>query len=140
MAEPTMRMTLFALLLVFAGLSLAPDAKGATARELMLQCEGAQKDAKDVNLTDVLNGGLCLGYIDGYVSALSATADTLSLSTSVVKYHFNFSPDGKINLGQISRIFILYMKNHPEKENDDAAVWLTESLIEKRLLTYEHVK
>jgi hypothetical protein len=110
-------------LLILGALSLllvAPSKTGATtAGELSAKCSNETAPAYEI----------CVGFIMGWSEELGYIDEPINNGKLV---HFYFE-DG-VTIGQIMRVFLKYVKDHPEKENQPAIVILFNACSEAKIL------
>lgn len=77
--------------------------------------------------TDVYKGGICVGYVNGWLDSTSDNVFDTSNGPGVIQFE-----DG-VNVGQIERVFVQFMEKHPELENKLAAPVLTKAVQEAHI-------
>ncbi len=128
-----MNTRLVALLLVCL-LSIVPtvfaqskttDDRMVKTETLIDQCRDEMRaDEKDSASAEVMaNGIVCLGYIRGFWDAASPQ---LALAASDTQ---NLCVPAEISLGQLARIYVKYMDDHPEKMDLPAAGSLLQAIM-----------
>lgn len=102
-------------LALIIGASSAHASNGpTTAGELLVNCKVSETGV------DNMRAGLCLGFMEGWLSATIGSTFVMNEAPAPIQV-FRVSAIDPISVGQLSRVFILYMSKHPEKEGQSAA-------------------
>lgn len=121
-----------ALVIALILVSSAHGSSSFTAGELAKDCK------RDISLTSTLDDdysqGLCTGYVLGWMD--TTTDSDIVTEGGPARVVFE---DG-VNVGQLKRVFIKYMDQHPEFENQPASVALTKSAQDAHLAHAAPVK
>lgn len=124
-----------AMVVVFATLVFPVMAKPQTARttsdpagQLAGLCEHSAASIGDLKSANV-NDGLCEGTIDGWRNVI----DELPVLTPDRRSQIHI--DASATNGQLIRVFVAYVKAHPEVENKNALLVFTRALRNTGLLT-----
>ena len=98
-----------------------------TAGDLLEKCKINIALSGVSSPTDVYKGGICVGYVNGWLDSTADNVLDTSNGPGVVQFQ-----DG-VNVGQIERIFVQFMEKHPELENKLAAPILTKAVQEAHI-------
>jgi hypothetical protein len=116
---------LFALVLVSA---IPTKAGPTTAGELAEECyRNVADDNRSQSVVEAISMGRCQGYIQGWME--------MTLVPSVNDGQVvNLAWKDGVTLGQMIRVYCLFIKNHPEKENELALAKLLEAAYQAALV------
>lgn len=117
------------LILLTLVLSAIPaKAAPTTAGELAEECyRNVADDNRPQSIVEAISMGRCQGYVQGWMEmTLVPTVN----SGQVVNLEWK---DG-VTLGQMIRVYCLFIKNHPEKENELAVAKLLEAAYQAGLV------
>ena len=124
------------LLIAIAVLALSSIAKAnLTSGELRANCEEAEKIHGDQSGNGTL-GGICLGFIQGFVETLNLGMKNYIVADGRV---FAVTMQDGVTTGQMVRVYLKWITNHPEEENKPAIQSLELALLESKLATSEMV-
>src|SRR6185295_8452520 len=102
-------------------------AQGQTGSELLTKCKDFF-NILDNNSSgfDAFGGGFCAGFVSGVLSGAEVwkVADTLRKQD----HPMAFCRPEKSDNGQLVRVFVKYLEDHPEKLHEPAGVLLLASL------------
>jgi hypothetical protein len=116
-----------ALLALILGASSTSVASGPlTASELLVNCKVSETGV------DNMRAGLCLGFLEGWLQVTIGSTVVLNEAPAPIQV-FRVSAPAPISVGQLSRVFILYMSKHPEKEGHEAATVLKDASWDAKL-------
>jgi hypothetical protein len=74
---------------------------------------------------DAFKAGQCAGYLQGWLEGIGWASEG-----------YPFLPENEsITVGQISRVFILYVEKHPEKENSLAFTVVLDAMMDAKLIS-----
>jgi len=104
-----------------------------TAGELWKDCK-ADSTKMTSTLDDHYSSGLCVGYMLGWMDATTDSVIVTENGPATVFF------EDAVTVGQIKRVFVQYMDQHPEAENKTASLTLTKALQEAHLAHPEPVK
>ena len=122
------------LLLAIAVLALSSAAKAnLTSGELKTNCEEAAKIHGDQSGNGTL-GGICLGFMEGYTATINSGVNDYILADGSV---FAITLQDGITVGQMVRVYLKWITNHPEQENKAAVHSLGLALLD---LVWRHRK
>jgi hypothetical protein len=108
------------LLLTFA-LAIPTKAAPMMAGELAAECRGnIADDSVPKDAVEAVSMGRCQGYVQAWMEmSLVPSVNQGQAVTMIWK-------DG-VTVGQVIRVYCLFIKNHPEKENEIAVAKLLEA-------------
>ena len=118
--------------LIFAVTVMALFSVGArgvdftNARELHDYCQLSDKAAPTA--LDSFNMGQCLGFMSGWLQGTSKLMIVVDEKSYVISF-----ADG-LTVGQMSRVFVLYVEKHPEYDNKSGDYVLTRAMGDAKLL------
>jgi hypothetical protein len=124
--EETVKTCLILLTLVL--ISAIPTKAGpTTAGELAEECyRNVADDNRPQSIVEAISMGRCQGYVQGWMEMTLPTVNNGQVVNLAWK-------DGT-TLGQMIRVYCLFIKNHPEKENDLAVAKLLEAAYQAELV------
>lgn len=95
-------------------------AQATTGNEIQSKCKQLLND------NESFSSGFCAGFVDGVVDSqdMWEASDKMQNRSHVQ----SFCLPGKSTNGQLVRVFIKYLDDHPERLNEPAALLLVESL------------
>lgn len=117
-------LALLALILGASSTSVPSDP--LTAGELLVNCKVSETGV------DNMRAGLCLGFLEGWLQVTIGSTFVLNEAPAPIQV-FRVSAAAPISVGQLSRVFILYMSKHPEKEGQEAATVLKDASWDAKL-------
>jgi hypothetical protein len=120
--------TCLALLTLVLASAIPTKAGPTTAGELAEECyRNVADDNRPQSVVEAISMGRCQGYIQGWMEmTLVPTENDGQLVNLAWK-------DG-VTLGQMIRVYCLFIKNHPEKENELALAKLLEAAYQAELV------
>lgn len=127
LALPLATVVAFAVPFSVTARSQAAQTAMNSAGQLAGLCEHSAATIGELKSADV-NDGLCGGKIDGWRNVI----DELPVLTP--DRHFQMHIDASATNGQLTRVFVAYVKAHPEVENKDALLVFTWALKNAGLL------
>jgi Rap1a immunity proteins len=77
---------------------------------------------------DSMNIGQCLGFMSGWLQGVNGLVTVMDDKSYVVSF-----ADG-VTVGQMSRVFVLYVEKHPEYDNKPGDFVLSRAMIDAKLL------
>ena len=101
-----------------------------TAADLADNCRAAvaeYSNAKGWNSDSAFKSGACTGFLEGFQNLDGAE---ISVKDSVFTVGFV----NGVTLGQIARVFVKYIADHPELEHKLAGVTLFDAMFEAKLI------
>jgi hypothetical protein len=115
---------LLLMLLLVSSVGFAADSKGAsnkTGNDLLPSCSLAvdAMDGKNLSTAQLMDSANCLAYLSGFIDGYVLGA----VGGSPIAC---FPEDGTV--GQVARIVVKWMKDHPEKLNEAAPVCVLTAL------------
>ena len=117
------KITIAALILAIAVLVFPIQASAVTAGELKEYCSGNLDDPTPLH-------SICVGYIAGWIDGSNGMGTRIKGKVIMVVFEDNTTP------GQITRVFLRYMQEHPEYENKTAKSALIGAVIEAKLVKF----
>jgi len=107
-----------------------------TARSLRDVCQAVVRvdtakdtnDSRRIKDTDFQNAGHCFGYITGWMDTAPEGLQCYDGRLYSLKFI------GTLKISQVMRVFLQYVENHPEREQQGAAAVLTRALAEKNMV------
>jgi hypothetical protein len=124
-----MRLSLALLMLTLVLTWAIPTKAGpTTAGELAEECyRNVADDDRPQSVVEAISMGHCQGYIQGWME--------MTLVPSVNDGQVvNLAWKDGVTLGQMIRVYCLFIKNHPEKENELAVAKLLEAAYQAGLV------
>ena len=120
--------TCLALLTLVLASAIPTKAEPTTAGELAEECyRNVADDNRPQSVVEAISMGRCQGYVQGWMEmTLVPTANDGQVVNLAWK-------DG-VTLGQMIRVYCLFIKNHPEKENELALAKLLEAAYQAELV------
>jgi hypothetical protein len=114
--------TYFLILLTFVLASTIPTkAAPATAGELAAECRGnVADDSVPTDMVQAISMGRCQGYVQAWMEMTLVPSMNHGQAVTMIW------KDG-VKVGQMIRVYRLFIKNHPEKENELAVAKLLEA-------------
>ena len=125
--------TLAAVIAAFLSVPLSLASTGFTAGELVKDCK---RDTTTLASTpdDHYSMGVCTGYVLGWMEATTDSDIVTEQGPARVTF------EESVNVGQIKRVFIKYMDQHPEFEHEPASRTLTKAVQEAHLAHAKRVE
>jgi hypothetical protein len=115
-------------LIVLGGLSLllcaTPLKATTTAGELAQECSHRTGDPESL---------YCIGFLKGWGDQLASTPTTINGKAAYVGFK------DQVSIGQVQRVFVKYVKNHPEIENHSAITVLLEACFDAKIMEYKNL-
>jgi hypothetical protein len=101
------------LLLMLAGFAAVPAKANMTAGELNEACHRASAETP-TKMVDALAAGQCQGFVRSWME--------MTMTNPVYQNGqlMTFSWKNNVTIGQMIRVYCLFIKNHPERENEAA--------------------
>ena len=126
-----MKFTISIALLAVSLLSSSARASSGplTAGELLTNCKVSETGV------DNMRAGLCLGFLEGWLQVTIGSTIVLNEAPAPIQV-FRVSAAAPISVGQLSRVFILYMSKHPEKEGQEAATVVKDAAWDAKLFRF----
>jgi len=95
-----------------AGVTTAGDLQGYCKKWAVADARGAFETDNSIMPTseELFPSGICMGFVSGWMQGVSG----LQWEGKVIKF------DPEVTVGQIARIFLKYMADHPEYEHKTA--------------------
>ncbi len=128
-----MKITFLALLiLLFSGLVCTQEKQeypSTSGNAYLRECSVAEKDVKDLTQADMKYVFACIGYTEGVVDG--AMAEAAVLSGSINKGQNQLAPfciPSEADNGQLIRITLKYIRNHPEEAHKPGFVQIIRAL------------
>jgi hypothetical protein len=123
------------IIAVMAMALFSVGARGATdftnAKEMHDYCklfDRYEQSDKTANSSDALNIGLCLGFMSGWLQEINGLVTIMDEKSYVVSF-----ADG-VTVGQMSRVFVLYVEKRPEYDNKTGDYVLSRAMLDAKLL------
>ncbi len=111
---------LFTLLIVSLLPYAAHSQQRMTGMKLLDECQLAIKESNQVPPADWVDVGHCIGYLQGYWSAWQIWSLANKESGGKLRSPACI-PDG-VTTGEIVRVVVKYLKDHPNKLHEDAGI------------------
>lgn len=103
------------LLTPCAGLAKEPG-PALPGSMFLSDCIAALKPIGEIKDSEYMNVGHCLGYVGGF-------KDAHVIGKAVMPLH-RFCPPNGVDTGQLTRVFVKYLQDHPEQLHLDAGLLL----------------
>jgi hypothetical protein len=118
------------LFIAASTLTVAQTSKDFLAGDLRDDCKLLNDEHRTGHTqVEAFKTGQCGGYLQGWIDGIEGSADG-----------YPFLPDNEpITIGQVSRVFILYLDKHPEKENQPAFNGVLDAMVDARLISIRRV-
>jgi hypothetical protein len=128
--KTNMKFTWLLLLLVFSGIAQANVDLTKTS-DLLNFCNAVvhPDSMQDVQRKPIFRNG-CVGYINGWLGGIEGVLvpDDKGILGTVTF-------EGGVTSLQVTKVFVLYMENHPEEENKPAHIVLWHAMLDSKLVT-----
>jgi hypothetical protein len=131
-------MKYLALIILLTVISLSvPQMAGAQQSERYSTAGSLESSCKVANSENSAErgtyfGGVCDGYIYGFLSVIWSGIDTTTGPNGEV---YTWKIEDNVTVGQIQKVFLKYIAAHPEEENKIASGVLIDALVDSKLIS-----
>lgn len=123
------------LIAVFVLVSVMRAQGQDTAGDLAAGCRVSIAIVEGVvihKLTDAMDAGVCAGFIEGWREGVTTVIQWSPEDHSPYRLEI----EEGVSVGQISRVLVKYVSQHPEKENEPPSLGLVDALFDAKLAKY----
>ena len=129
------------MIVMILGLSVVPVKAQVNSTGSMITSGDMETDCKLAVSADPAErasylGGVCDGYTAGFLSSVWFGFDTVVVEGKA----YTWKVEDHVTVGQVEKVFVKYMSEHPELDNKQVSVGFTDALIDAKLISVAEVK